>query len=226
MVLAVAALAFVATRASLDSPDQTSMVDEPPTTTAPAPTDPSTTTSSQGPSTTSAPATTATTAPATTTGEAAPSTTAPPAPAPTTTTPIPTGPFDPFGLIEAEGHDAQRGVVTTPMAGGGHTIGAVADGDHVAFHDVAFGTSLATRFEARVASGIGGDVEGTIEVRLDDVASPPFATIRVTGTGGWTTFTTLAADTPAIGGTHDVYVTFSSPQPADFAAVDWFRFRR
>lgn len=153
---------------------------------------------------------------------ASPPTTAPSTSVPTTTAPTtstsravpPPGPVNPFDRLEAEAPRAPGGVTT------------VAGGDHLAFDDVDFGTSLATRFEARVASGVGPGVEGTIEVRLDDLASPPFATIRVTGTGSWTTFTTLAADTPAIGGTHDLYVTFSSLHPTDFATVDWFRFRR
>jgi hypothetical protein len=206
--VAVVALAL-GTRASLDSPADTTTVDRstepsvpttvPPPTTAPTPTVPST----------SAPATSV---PPTSV------TTRPPAP--------PAGPVDPFDRIEAEAHAAERGVTIAAGPDGGYEIRAIANGDYVAFDDVDFGTSLATRFEARVASGVGPGVEGTIEVRLDDVASPPFATIAVASTGSWRTFTTLAVATPAIGGTHDIYVTFSSPQPADFAAIDWFRFHR
>jgi Carbohydrate binding module (family 6) len=174
---------------------------------------PTDTTTVDRPTDTSAPSTVPppTTAPPTSVTTA---TTAPPAPS-TTTTALPpesarSGPVDPLQRIEVDGEQART----------------VRDGDHIAFDSVDFGTSLATRFEARVASGVGPGAGGTIEVRLDDVASPPFATIAVAGTGSWTTFTTLAADTPAIGGIHDIYVTFSSGHPGDFAAVDWFRFRR
>lgn len=133
-------------------------------------------------------------------------------------------PYDPFDRLEAEGHDAQHGVTVDATVGGGQGI-RVGDGDHVAFHDVDFGTSLATQFEARLASAAGPGAEGLIEVRLHDVASPPFATIHVTGTGGWNTFTTFDAQTPAIGGQADVYVTFTSSHQGDVALVDWFRFQ-
>jgi carbohydrate binding protein with CBM6 domain len=190
--LAVAGLAAVGTRLSLDSSADTTTVDRPSETSVPTTVPPPTT----------APSTSVTT------------TTTPPAPSTTTTTLPPesarSGPVDPFQRIDVDGEQVR----------------AVRDGDHIAFDSVDFGTSLATRFEARVASGVGPGAGGTIEVRLDDVASPPFATIAVAGTGSWTTFTTLAADTPAIGGVHDLYVTFSSGKPGDFAAVDWFRFHR
>jgi hypothetical protein len=221
--VAVATLAAIGTRASLDTSADTRTVDRPADSSAPSTTQstaPSTVPSTTPPPTTAAP----TTAPATT----APSTsvhTRPDSP-PTSTATAPSGPVDPFAPIEAEAHDAERGVETAARPGGGFEIRGLGDGDHVSFHDVDFGTSLATRFEAHVASGAGPGVEGTIEVRLDDVASPPFATIAVTHTGSWSSFATLAADTPAIGGIHDIYVTFSSPNPADFAAIDWFRFRR
>jgi hypothetical protein len=224
VAVAVATLAAIGTRASLDRSADTTTVDRPADSSAPSTTQstaPSTVPSTTAPPTTrSAPTTAPTTAAPPTSVDTRPDTRSTP------TATVPSGPLEPFAAIEAEAHDAERGVETAARPGGGFEIRGLGDGDYVSFHDVDFGTSLATRFEAHVASGAGPGVEGTIEVRLDDVASPPFATIAVTDTGSWSSFATLAADTPAIGGTHDIYVTFSSPNPGDFAAIDWFRFRR
>jgi hypothetical protein len=220
VAVAVATLAAIGTRASLDTSADTTTVDRPADSSAPS------TTQNTVPSTTPPPTTAST--PTTTPAATAPPTSVDTQPdsRSTPTATVPSGPLDPFAPIEAEAHDAERGVETAARPGGGFEIRGLGDGDYVSFHDVDFGTSLATRFEAHVASGAGPGVEGTIEVRLDDVASPPFATIAVTDTGSWSSFATLAADTPAIGGAHDIYVTFRSPNPGDFAAIDWFRFRR
>jgi cytoskeletal protein RodZ len=224
-VMAAVLLVAVGTVASLGARSDVTTTEQP-STTAP----PETTTSTTTPTTT------------TSTGSTAPSSTSSSLTTSTTTAPLPTGgspsgppgPIsaddrEPFGRIEAETYDAQQGVAVVAGPGDGYHLGSVGDGDHVMFR-VDFDEALATRFEARVASG--ASAQGVIEVRLDDVASPPIATIVVTGTGGWSSFTTLADDTAAaIGGIHDLYVTFSSPTSAtsseggDLAAVDWFRFQ-
>lgn len=101
------------------------------------------------------------------------------------------------------------------------------DGAWLAFPDVRFGTGLSTAVEVVAAPGAAAGPGAVIEVRLDDVASPPFATIAVPAAGGdpdGAAFVTLTAATSAIGGTHDLYVTFASPRAGDLARVDRLRF--
>ncbi len=45
-------------------------------------------------------------------------------------------------------------------------------------------------------------------------------------TGGWQSWRTIPANIGAVTGTHDVYLTFTSGQPADFVNVNWFGFGR
>jgi Carbohydrate binding module (family 6) len=158
-----------------------------------------------------------------------PSTTASTTPA-TTARDCPAGgpaEHDPFGRIEAESYDAQQGVTRRATPGGQACQVTAGNGDHVMFL-LDFDESLATRVEAHVASGVPAGADVVLEARLDAADSPPFATIHVTNSGGWTSFTTLSDDTSAaIGGVHAVYVTVtSSPgEGADAVAVDWFRFQ-
>lgn len=176
------------------------------------------------PGTPKEPAATTSTAPAAT--EAS---TTIPAPTDSPAPPPPEGSHGPFSGLEAEHYDSQRGVEVTTMPGGGHGI-TVGDGGHVAFHQVDFGDSLATRLEARIAPPGRSAVDGIIEVRLHAEDSPPFGTLKVSdatavaGSDGEPV--TISADIPAIGGRGTVYVTFTSSHGGDFALVDWFRFRR
>lgn len=135
------------------------------------------------------------------------------------------GGADPFGRIQAHTYNAAEGVEVTELADGDALM--VRAGGHVAFYGVDFEAELATRFEVHLASGTGAELDGQIEVRLDRVDSPPIATVPIADTGGWESFTTSGAATSgAIGGRHDIYLTFSSSPEGDLALVDWFRFQR
>jgi hypothetical protein len=46
----------------------------------------------------------------------------------------------------------------------------------------------------------------------------------VGNTGGWQSWRTVPANTSAITGTHTVFVTFTSGQPADFVNINWLSF--
>ncbi|GAA3445345.1 carbohydrate-binding protein [Planomonospora venezuelensis] len=41
---------------------------------------------------------------------------------------------------------------------------------------------------------------------------------------GWQSWRTIPANIRAVTGTHTVYITFSSGQPADFVNLNWFTF--
>ncbi|MFD6311609.1 MULTISPECIES: glycoside hydrolase family 16 protein [Streptomyces] len=142
------------------------------------------------------------------------------------TTPPPTGNRDAYSAIQAESFDGQSGVYTesTSDTGGGQNIGALANGDWALYRGVNFGSSAARQFVARVASGAASGVSGLVEVRLDSRTNAPIGSFAVGGTGGWQSWRTIPANIGAVTGTHDVYLTFTSGQPADFVNVNWFNF--
>ncbi|MCX5267686.1 glycoside hydrolase family 16 protein [Streptomyces sp. NBC_00199] len=143
-----------------------------------------------------------------------------------TPTPPPTGSRNAYGTIQAESYDSQSGTITesTSDTGGGQNIGALANGDWALYKGVNFGSSAATQFSARVAGGAAGGVSGLVEVRLDSRSAAPVGSFAVGNTGGWQSWRTIPANISSVTGTHDVYLTFTSGQPADFVNVNWFTF--
>jgi hypothetical protein len=142
------------------------------------------------------------------------------------TTPPPTGNRDAYSAIQAESYDSQSGTVpeTTSDTGGGQNLGSLAGGDWALYKGVNFGPTAATQFNARVASGAASGVSGLVEVRLDSRTSTPIGSFALANTGGWQSWRTVPANISAVTGTHDVYLTFTSGQPADFVNVNWFDF--
>ncbi|CAM5588482.1 MULTISPECIES: glycoside hydrolase family 16 protein [Streptomyces] len=142
------------------------------------------------------------------------------------TTPPPTGNRDAYSAIQAESFDGQGGVYTesTSDTGGGQNIGALANGDWALYKGVNFGSTAARQFVARVASGAASGVSGLVEVRLDSRGNAPVGSFALASTGGWQSWRTIPANIGAVTGTHDVYLTFTSGQPADFVNVNWFNF--
>ncbi|MGD1225794.1 glycoside hydrolase family 16 protein [Streptomyces krungchingensis] len=142
------------------------------------------------------------------------------------TTPPPTGNRDAYAAIQAESYDSQSGTLTesTTDTGGGQNIGALANGDWAVYKGVNFGSSAAHQFYGRVSSGAAGGVSGLVEVRLDSRTSTPIGSFALANTGGWQSWRTVPANIGAVTGTHDVYLTFTSGQPADFVNVNWFDF--
>ncbi|MFH9978706.1 glycoside hydrolase family 16 protein [Streptomyces sp. NPDC017179] len=142
------------------------------------------------------------------------------------TTPPPSGNRDAYSPIQAESYDSQSGVITetTTDTGGGQNIGAVSNGDWALYKGVNFGSTAARQFYARVASGAAPGVSGLVEVRLDNRGNAPVGSFALANTGGWQSWRTVPANISPVTGTHDVYLTFSSGQPADFVNVNWFDF--
>ncbi|MET9958446.1 glycoside hydrolase family 16 protein [Streptomyces sp. NPDC006326] len=154
--------------------------------------------------------------------------TTPPPTTPTTppTSPPPSGSRDAYARIEAESYDAQGGLVeeTTTDTGGGRNLGSAAHGDWALFKGVDFGSTAARQFYGRVASGAPDGVSGLVEVRLDSRTSAPVGSFSVAGTGGWQSWRTVPANIGPVTGRHDVYLTFTSGQGADYVNVNWFGF--
>jgi hypothetical protein len=155
-------------------------------------------------------------------GGSPPPTTSPPPP----TTAPPAGNRNAYATIQAESFDAQSGVRTeaTTDAGGGQDVGFIANGDFMRYNRVDFGATPARQFMARVASGAGAGISGLVQVRLDSVSNPPVGDFAIANTGGWQSWRTVPANISAVTGVHDVFLTFSSGQPADFVNVNWFTF--
>ncbi|WP_327433460.1 glycoside hydrolase family 16 protein [Streptomyces sp. NBC_01236] len=142
------------------------------------------------------------------------------------TTPPPTGNRDAYSAIQAESYDSQSGTSTetTTDTGGGQDIGSLANGDYALYKGVNFGSTAAKQFYGRVASGAAGGVSGLVEVRLDSRTSTPVGSFSLANTGGWQSWKTVPANISSVTGTHDVYLTFTSGQSADFVNVNWFDF--
>jgi hypothetical protein len=138
----------------------------------------------------------------------------------------PPGGRDAYGTIQAESYNQQSGVTveTTSDTGGGQDITSIANGDWALYQGVNFGTTPATQFVARVASGAPGGVSGLVEVRLDSLGSAPIGSFAVAGTGGWQSWQTVPGNIAAVTGTHNVYLTFTSGQPANYLSVNWLTF--
>ncbi|MFB6820635.1 beta-1,3-glucanase family protein [Streptomyces virginiae] len=147
-------------------------------------------------------------------------------PAPTPTATATGGGVSAFSTIQAEAFNAQSGaqVEACSDGGGGSAVGHLSNGDWLKFSAVAFGSTGATRFDARVASGAAGGVSGLVQVRLDSPTATPVGGFAVANTGGWQAWRTVPADIRRTTGTHDVYLTFDSGQPSDFVNVNWFSF--
>jgi hypothetical protein len=148
-------------------------------------------------------------------------------PTPTgTTSPPPGGGWDAYSTIQAESFSVQNGVTvqSTTDTGGGQNITGLGNGDWAMFQNVNFGTSAATQFNGRVASGAAGGVSGLVEVRLDSPTSAPIGSFAVANTGGWQSWRTVPANISGVTGTHNVYLTFTSGQTADFVNVNWISF--
>ncbi|WP_461010846.1 glycoside hydrolase family 16 protein [Streptomyces capparidis] len=131
-----------------------------------------------------------------------------------------------YTTLQAENYTEQYGTITedTTDTGGGRNLGAIANGDWVRYSGVDFGSTAATQFRARVASGAASGVSGLVEVRLDSRSNPPIGSFALANTGGWQSWRTVPANITGVTGKHDVYLTFTSGQPADFVNLNWFTF--
>jgi len=144
---------------------------------------------------------------------------------PPPTTPPPTG-SSAYSTIQAESSSQQSGtgVETTTDTGGGQNLMQVGNGDWALYRGLDFGSTAATQFVGRVASGAAGGVSGLVEVRLDSRSNAPIGSFAVADTGGWQSWRSVPANISAVTGVHDVYITFTSGQPADFVNLNWFTF--
>jgi hypothetical protein len=136
----------------------------------------------------------------------------PPPPPPTTTTTTPNA----FKPLFAIGADECLGSAALSSY-----LGYLDEGDVLAFHNIDFGSSGATKFTADVAAakGRGGK---KIQVRLDSPTGKIAATLTVQETGSWTTFVAQTTGMAKVTGVHDIFLTFAGGYGV--ANLDWFKF--
>lgn len=131
-----------------------------------------------------------------------------------------------YSTIQAENYSAHNGTQTetTTDTGGGQDVGWISNGCWLAYDNVDFGSTGASQFIARVASGAASGISGLVEVALDSPSATPVGSFAIGSTGGWQSWQTVPANISTITGTHTVYLVFSSGQSADFVNVNWFTF--
>jgi Beta-1,3-glucanase/Carbohydrate binding module (family 6) len=117
------------------------------------------------------------------------------------------------------------GTEATADTGGGDDVGWINSGSWLQYDGVDF-TGLSGTLHARYASAVSGSGIGSIQFRLDSLTATPFATVPVSGTGGWQNWTTSAAvaESPLPSGTHTLYVTFATSTGGNFVNVNWYEF--
>ncbi len=118
----------------------------------------------------------------------------------------------------AAGYAAQEGVQKAPASEGGECIGWIEDGDWVRYDGVDFGTGAA-RIEIRAASETRG---GHIELRLGAPDGELIGTCTVPSTGGWQTWTTVAAPIKPVRGVQSLCLVFHSPPVTGALPRLWF----
>ncbi|AHH94793.1 glycoside hydrolase family 16 protein [Kutzneria viridogrisea] len=109
-------------------------------------------------------------------------------------------------------------------ASGGLDLNRLGNGAWAKYPALDFGSTPATQFRAQAASGAASGVSGLVEVRLDSRDNAPIGSFAIASTGGWDSWRTIPANISSVTGVHDVYLTFTSGQPAPFVSLNSFGF--
>lgn len=121
-------------------------------------------------------------------------------------------------LIQAECYDNMFGITTEASDDGTDNIGNVHNGDWAVYNNIDL-TGMYS-IKARVATVKDGVF---IEVRLDGIGGELLATIPVTKTGAWQTWTTEQANIGVVDGVHDLFFVFKGGSGGILNA-NWFGF--
>jgi beta-glucosidase len=130
-----------------------------------------------------------------------------------------------YDLTQAESYTSQSGTQTetTTDTGGGQDVGYITAGDWLSYGTVDFGSTAATSVTTRLASAAAAT--GTVQYRLDSTTGPVIATVPVSTTGGWQTWTSPKVNLSAAAtGVHTVYTTFTTSGSGDLVNLNWFQF--
>ena len=130
-----------------------------------------------------------------------------------------------YNVRQAESYNSQSGtqLETTSDTGGGQNVGYITPGDWLAYDNVDFGSTSPASVTTRLASG--ATVNGTVQYRLDSTTGTVIASVAVTPTGGWQSWTSRTTTLSATAtGVHRVYLTFTGTAGADFVNLNWYQF--
>jgi glucosylceramidase len=108
----------------------------------------------------------------------------------------------------------------TADAGGGYDLGYADDGDWAVYKNIDFGAKVKSVL-VRVASAGSG---GQLEFHLGSTTGPLIASATIPVTGGWQSWTTVAAPVSGATGINDLYMVFKGG--ANIGNVNWFQFRK
>jgi hypothetical protein len=135
--------------------------------------------------------------------------------------------IDTAGVVQAEAWNAQSGAraENTRDAGGGKSVGWLADGDWMQYDNIDLGAAGSLSAGVRVAAA--NRAGGTIELRAGAKDGELLATYAVGYTGGWQTWTTKTVlSTTELTGKQTLFLLVKSSQSGDFVNVNWMQFKR
>ncbi|KAH8798047.1 glycosyl hydrolase [Flagelloscypha sp. PMI_526] len=130
------------------------------------------------------------------------------------------GTLNPFVRNEAETIAFSSGLKTEVASEGGMAVSFINNNDYIKVKGVAFGNG-ATSFSARVSSGTSG---GQIQLRLGNQNGTLIGTCTVSGTGSWTTWTTVTCSISGATGTQDLFLKFTGGNSGYLFNFDWWQF--
>jgi arabinoxylan arabinofuranohydrolase len=131
------------------------------------------------------------------------------------------GTLNPYVRQEAETMAFSSGLKTEVCNEGGMAVSFINNNDYIKVKGVAFGTTGAKGFTARVASNASG---GKIEIRLGSTSGTLVGTCNVAGTGGWQTYTTVTCAVSGATGTQDVFFRFTGSGSDSLFNFNWWQF--
>lgn len=139
----------------------------------------------------------------------------------TTAGPPQIGTLNPYVRQEAETAAWSSGIQNEVCSEGGIDVGYINNGDYIKVRGVAFGSTGAKSFSARVASGTSG---GSIQIHLGSTTGTVVGSCSVPGTGGWQTWTTVTCSVNGATGTQDVYFVFQGSGTGYLFNFNWWQF--
>jgi glucosylceramidase len=117
------------------------------------------------------------------------------------------------------------GLQTEPCsdADGGFDLGYSSPGYWAEYRNVDFGSGV-NSVQVRVANGSSGT--GTLEFHTASPSGPLVAQATIPNTGGWQTWTTVAATVSGAAGVQDLFVVFGSGSAGGLGNLNWFQFHQ
>ncbi|WP_447002047.1 glycosyl hydrolase family 8 [Saccharothrix isguenensis] len=122
-----------------------------------------------------------------------------------TATAVGAGTGNPYQQVEAESYDTGSGV-TTQSSDGGTVVTFSGAGSYIAFHNVDFGSTGASRVQFRVAGASPGV---NVQVRVGSTSASPACTVYPDGNGTWHVKSNSCY--PKVTGLRTIYITVTAP---------------